>query len=165
MKASCSLLALCAVFVAPLRAGAAPDPVMVPIEHFSVGFNTNNVPLAMTAFVKTGIVILDEFAPHEWSGPNAVALWLKGLEVHDTKNGVTDGIVDLGKPLVETSDGIAGYVVAPAVYRYKQHGKPMREPATMTFALKNVGGAWLISARIRQMRLRNRCFRQAICYN
>jgi hypothetical protein len=145
MKSSSCLLALCVAFIAPLRAVAAPDPVMVPIEHFSVGFNTNNIPLAMSSFAKTGIVILDEVTPHVWSGPNAVAMWLKDLGAHDTKDGVTDGIVNLSKPLVETSNGTTGYVVAPAEYRYEQRGKAMRETATMTFALKNVGGTWLIS--------------------
>jgi hypothetical protein len=145
VKASILALALYATFGLPLSAGAASDPVMAPIEHFSVGFNTNNIPLAMTAFAKTGMVILDEVPPHSWSGPNAVATWLKDLGAHDAKDGVTDGIVNLSKPLVETTNGTTGYVVAPAVYIYKQRGKVMHETATMTFSLKNVGGAWLIS--------------------
>ena len=63
----------------------------------------------------------------------------------DTKDGVTDSRVEVGKPLVETSNATTGYVVASVEYLYKQRGKAMHEPATMTFALKKVGGAWFIS--------------------
>jgi hypothetical protein len=145
MKFSSFALALGAAFITPLAGGATTDPVMVPIKHFDDGFNTNNMPLAMSAFVKSGIVILDEVPPHEWSGPNAVNTWLKDLGARNSKDAITDESVVFGKPLVESSNGTTGYVVSKVEYLYKEHGKPMHEPATMTFALKKVGGAWLIS--------------------
>jgi hypothetical protein len=129
----------------PLPAGAAADPVMLPIRNFADGFNTGNDALAQSAFVKTGIVILDEVPPHVWSGPGALAAWIKDLGARDSKDGVTDGGVKVGKPIVEMSNGTTGYVVTPTEYRYKQHGKAMREPATMTFALKKIAGAWFIA--------------------
>lgn len=129
----------------PSFAGAAGDPVMKPILNFSIGFNTNNIALAKSAFVKTGIVILDEIAPHVWTGRDAVDQWLKDLDIRATKDGITDSSVKFGKTLVETSNGTTAYVVASVEYFYKQHGTPMHEPATITFALKKVGGAYLIS--------------------
>jgi hypothetical protein len=114
---------------------------MLPIRHFSEGFNTGNVAMAKSAFLKTGIVILDEVPPHVWSGAGAVDMWLKDLVSRDTKDGVTDSRVEVGKPLVETSNATTGYVVASVEYLYKQRGKAIHEPATMTFAQKKVGGA------------------------
>ncbi len=53
-------------------------------------------------------------------------------------NGDTDEAVKIGRPLVQISNGSTGYVVAPVIYYYKQRGKAMHEPATITFALKRV---------------------------
>jgi hypothetical protein len=145
VKSFVGALVLGAALAAPLSASGAVDPVMLPIRNFDNGFNTGNDALSMSAFLKSGTVILDEVPPHVWSGPNAIAAWIKDLTAHDTKNGVTDESVTMRAPQVETSNGASAYVVSPVMYHYKQHGKPMHEPATMTFALKKVGSAWFIA--------------------
>jgi hypothetical protein len=62
------------------------------------------------------------------------------------KNGITDGLVTLGKVRhVDVSNGLA-YVVVPADYEYKMHGKPVRESGSMlTVALRKGAGGWRIS--------------------
>ena len=90
--------------------------------------------------------ILDEFPPHEWHGAGACATWLNDFDADAKKNGVTDGVVTLGKPShVDVSSDYA-YVVIPADYRFKQKGKPASEIGSIiTLSLKRSATGWRIT--------------------
>lgn len=128
-------------------AGAqTPDPqLMAPVQKFLEAFNKGDVAGAAAAhLVDEDLVIIDEVAPHLWRGPQAFQTWGADLAAHDKKLGMTDQKVTIGKPAVAEATGEFAYVVVPATYTFKQAGKPMREPAHMTFALKKTAGGWLI---------------------
>lgn len=129
----------------PAGAAAADDQLMAPVHQFIDGFNKGDNKAAKASFVTTGLAIIDDVPPHVWTGTNALEAWIKALTAADRKEGNTDQSVTVGKPTREISDGARGYLVLPAVYRYKQHGKVLHEPAQMTFALQKVAGSWLIT--------------------
>ena len=135
-----------ALFATPAGAATNADPLMQPVHQFIDGFNKGNDKAVKAAFVTTGLAIIDEVPPHVWTGRNALAAWIKDLAATDKKEGNTaPQSVTLGTPTREISAGTRGYVVVPAVYRFKRHGVSMREPAQMTFSLQKVSGAWLIT--------------------
>jgi hypothetical protein len=134
-----------ALFVAPAGAATGPDPLMSPVHQFIDGFNKGNDKAVKASFVTTGLAIIDEVPPHVWTGPNALAAWIKDLAATDRKEGNTDQSVTLGTPTREIAAGTRGYVVVPAVYHFKRHSVVMREPAQMTFSLQKVSGTWLIT--------------------
>ena len=73
--------------------------------------------------------IIDEFPPYEWHGAGACAAWAKDFDGDAKKNGITDGVVTLGKPRHLDVTGDRAYVVAPVSYAYKVKGKPTKETA------------------------------------
>jgi hypothetical protein len=140
------LFALVAPFAFVAPAVAAPsDPLMVPIHQFVDGFNDGNVKNALAAFAAAGVAIIDDVSPHVWTGPKAMATWVKDLTAAESKAGITGGTVTLGNPTRELSEGARAYVVVPSIYHFSQHGKPLHEAAHVAFALQKVAGTWLIA--------------------
>ena len=137
-----TLLALIAcVLLVPAAMAAGPGDVTAPIKQFIDGFNTGDVKTAYAAYAPGTITIIDEFAPHRWVGPNAAHEWAADYDKHAAATGVTDGLVKYDAPTRSVIDGDTAYVIIPALYTYKEHGKPMAEEGQMTFVLHADG--WL----------------------
>ncbi len=93
------------------------------------------------------VSILDEFPPHEWDGRTACADWWKALNAYDEKEGITDGVAALGTAWTVDVTGDRAYLVTPATYDYKQHGKAVKESnAVFTAALRRTAAGWRITA-------------------
>lgn len=90
--------------------------------------------------------IVDEFAPHSWSGPGSPKRWLDAYGKDSQANGVTSPRVDYGKPLQAVSDGKSAYVVLPTTYRFTRKGIRMAEPSSMTFVMSHDAGTWKITS-------------------
>jgi hypothetical protein len=132
------------IFCAPAVIPATGDDPAAPIRQFIDGFNSGNVESAFAAYATGPITIVDEFAPHLWTGPNAAHEWADAYDKHAQATGVTDGKVTYGKPtrIEEVAD--AAYVVLPTVYLYKERGKPLKEEGQITVVLNRESGAWKI---------------------
>jgi hypothetical protein len=130
-----------AVVMAPVAASkaAASDKtdVMVPVHQFVDGFNKGDAQTALAACASPASII-DEFPPHEWHGATACADWANDFAADNKKNGITDAIVTLGKPRHVDLTGDRAYVVVPATYTYKQHGKRRTESGSIL----TTGWAW-----------------------
>ena len=140
------LFAMLAIsLIAPAMAIAAgPDDPVAPVRQFIDGFNTGNVQSAFAAYATGSITIVDEFAPHLWTGPDAAHEWSDAYDKHARAAGVTEGSVTYGKPTRVELAGDFAYVILPTVYLYKEHGKPMREEGQMTAVLNREAGEWKI---------------------
>jgi hypothetical protein len=139
-----ALLAL--VLCAPAMVPATGDDPAAPIRQFIDGFNSGDVQSAYAAYASGQITIVDEFAPHIWTGPNAAHDWADAYDKHAKATGVTDGKVTYGKPTRIEQVADAAYVVIPTVYLYKENGKPTKEEGQMTAVLNRESGAWKIRA-------------------
>jgi hypothetical protein len=119
--------------------------VMKPINQFVNGFNKGDTASAMAA-CSEATAIIDEFAPHSWSGSGACQQWADDFDANSKKSGITNGKVILGKPTHVDITGDHAYVVIPSNYTFKQKGKAMAEPGSIfTFALHKGGGGWMIT--------------------
>jgi ketosteroid isomerase-like protein len=140
-----TLVALLAVVLCAFTAAPANrDDVSAPVRQFIDGFNTGNVQAAFAAYANGTITIVDEFAPHIWSGPDAAHQWADAYGKHAEATGVTDGKVTYGQPTRAEIEGDVAYVVMPTVYLYKEHGKPLREEGEITVVLNREAGNWKI---------------------
>jgi len=137
-----ALLAL--VLFLPSALAASGDDVSAPVRQFIDGFNTGNVQAAFAAYATGAITIVDEFAPHISTGPDAAHQWADAYDKHAQTTGVTDGKVTYGKPTRTEVDGDVAYVIMPTVYLYKEHGKPVQEEGQMTVVLNHEVGGWKI---------------------
>ena len=124
---------------------ATPADVTTPIHQFIDGFNTGDTKTAYAAYSSGDIAIVDEFAPHRWTGPHAAQDWAADYDKHAQATGVTDGSVQYGPPSRTEIEGDAAYVIIPTIYNYKEHGHPTTEEGQMTFVLHLEENAWKIS--------------------
>jgi ketosteroid isomerase-like protein len=137
-----ALLAL--VLCASPAVFASQDDVTAPLRQFIDGFNTGDVQSAFAQYASGAVTIVDEFAPHIWTGPDAAHQWADAYDKHARATGVTDGKVTYGKATRTEVDGNVAYVIMPTVYVYKERGKPLREEGQMTVVLNHEAGGWKI---------------------
>ena len=141
------LVVLAAVILAAApNALAQQKDVMAPVHQFVDGFNKGDTKSALAACADETSII-DEFPPHEWHGAGACAKWADDYDANAKKDGITDGMVILGKPRHVDVTGDLAYVVVPANYRFKQKGKPVSEIGSMlTIALQKGPAGWRMTA-------------------
>ena len=144
MKRITALLALAGALLAP-GASAATDSPTTPVRAFIAAFDKGDAAAARATHESGDVTIMDEVPPHIWQGAHAFDQWLTSLAAYDKAHGRTGGNVALSAPRVVTVEGNRGYVVAPAVYTFAANGRPMREPATMTFAVHRGAAGWKIA--------------------
>ena len=138
-----------ALAVAPVAVSAAAasekTDVMAVVHQFMDGLNKGDTQSALTACASPASII-DEFPPHEWQGATACADWANDFAADSKKNGITDPIVKLGTPKHVDITGDRAYVVVPATYTFKQHGKRATESGSLlTVALQKGAAGWRIT--------------------
>jgi hypothetical protein len=132
-------LLVCAV--AGFASASPASDAMATVTRFVDDFNTNNGPGAL-AQCASRTAIIDEFPPHTWQ---SCAAWASAEDAYDKAQGVTDTIVTLGTPWHVAVTGNVAYVVVPAVYTFKQRGKPMTENGSVfTLVLEKMTAGWRI---------------------
>ena len=141
-RISTVLLALS--IVAPVSFASDRSDVVDAVHRYVDNLNPDRLQTAL-AMCDAEVSIVDEFPPHEWHGPTACADWWKGLLAYDDQNGITDGDAPLGTPQTVDVDGDRAYFVAPMTYKYKQHGKPVKETAAFAVALRRTQAGWRIT--------------------
>lgn len=119
--------------------------VVAAVHRFFDNLDEKKLQTALAA-CDSPVSIVDEFPPHEWHGPTACADWWKGFVAYNEKSGITDGVATLGTAWTVDVTGDRAYFVAPAVYTYQQHAKPVKEAhAVFTVALRRTDAGWRIT--------------------
>jgi hypothetical protein len=139
MKSLPLMFALCV----PATVFAQTD-VASPVKQFVEDFNRGDSKAAFALYSKGSVSIIDEFAPNIWQGPKALQMWAADYDKHAAATGVTEGKVEVGAATRIEKTATSAYVVMPAVYLYKEHGKPVREEAQIASVLHKEGGVWKI---------------------
>lgn len=115
--------------------------MMAPINAIMAAATTNNLATMKKSYTSSPVII-DEFAPYRWSGPNAVATWfadfgawltmVKGTQMHGTFAG--PGYWDATKDRAE--------IIMPTTFTFLIAGKAAAESGLWTFVLVKNGGSW-----------------------
>ena len=126
-------------------ASAASAELEAPIRQFIDAFNKGDGKAAGATHLAAGVSIIDEVPPYIWQGPTAFDTWVADLMKNDAAAGITEEKVTLGAVTREVASPQTAYLIVAATYTFKQRGAPMREPAQMTFALKNTAEGWKIA--------------------
>jgi ketosteroid isomerase-like protein len=128
---------------APAAASDATD-IAAAVNGYNDTLNKNDFPGA-AAYYTASPSIIDEFAPHVWSGASAFMQWGSDYGVYARAEMMTEPFVVLAKPTHVTVEGERGYAVFPANFKFKRAGKPAHELGTMTFAMQKLDGKWKIA--------------------
>jgi endonuclease YncB( thermonuclease family) len=129
----------------PAVAAAAPEGPMGAIHAFIDAFNHGDIATAQAAN-DPDVGIIDEFAPHEWHGPGSFQAWVGDLGKFAKANDQTDQKVTVGQTVRQVVDGDTAYIVVRVAYTYREHGKPIVEPAQMAAALRKETDGWKIAS-------------------
>jgi ketosteroid isomerase-like protein len=131
-------------FATSAMAGPAEEAaaaVTTWVDKFNAG-DTN----AFKAAHAPNAVIIDEFGPYLWSGPNAPQQWLDDYGKDAATHGITGGRLDYAAPTRAQSNGNMAYVVLPTIYRFQQAGKMKSAAGNMTFVMTKAGHDWKIAS-------------------
>jgi len=139
------IVLLVSMLIVPALTATAAD-VTAPIHQFIDSFNKGDANSAFATYASGDIMIVDEFAPFSWSGPNAPRAWAADLEKEMKGEGSTEGQVKYGAPTRTEIMGDRAYVILPTSFVYRLKSKPMVEKGQMTFVLSSQGGDWKIAA-------------------
>jgi hypothetical protein len=120
--------------------------LVAPIHQFIDAFDKGDLKTAAAANDPAGVVIVDEVSPHLWTGPQAFESWAGDLMADGKAHGLSEERVDLSAATRADVDVDRAYVVAPAVFSFRQAGAATREVAQMTFVLRHGTDGWKILA-------------------
>jgi len=131
-------------FARPSFASDASD-VMAVVKAYLADMNKGDVT-NFTKLCAPQAIILDDFPPHVWQGANACTEWLNALVAYDAKIGIEPEQLTMGAPRRLSVDGDHAYVVLPAGYKYKLHGKLINETHSVwTIALQKTADGWRVT--------------------
>ena len=131
-------------WTSPARAGPAEDATAA-VTGLLDKFNGGDIK-AFAAAHREGALIIDEFAPYQWSGAGSIKQWGADYTRDAEARGIKAGRIDYAKPIQASSDGTAAYIVLPTTYRFEQKGKKMAGKGSMTFVMAKVGSEWKIAS-------------------
>jgi SnoaL-like domain len=121
------------------------DP-MSAVHQYIDSFNRGDAKGMAAIFAVPGF-ILDGMAPHVWQGPTAAQDWYRDVLIEIEQHGVSDLCITAGEPLHNNITGDSAYVVVPATFEYKVHGKEVTQTsAVFTVALRELAEGWRIAA-------------------
>jgi hypothetical protein len=129
------------VFATGVQSRAQSTPVETA-RMFLAAFNSGDNAKLATLGSSEQLVIVDEFAPHLWTGKSSFATWIADYDKDAKAKGITDPLVTMDAPLVNTISGDRAYLVCPMTYTYKLKSVAMREPARMAMVLHKEGAVW-----------------------
>lgn len=132
-----------------LASGAAAQQSNEPfaaVQRFIDSYNKGD-DKAVIATCADQASVIDEFPPYEWHGAGACAAWVASYAKDAAMNGISDGVVTLGKPRHVDVTGDRAYIVVPADYAYKHKAAPIKETgSTLSVVLQKGAGGWKMIA-------------------
>ena len=146
MRSRLFAVAAAALVMAGAGGAAAADnsALMATINGFDNAFNTGK---PIDAYLAPGSQsVIDDFAPHHWSGPGAIKAWGADFAAYAKRSGLTEGVVKVRAPSHVQQDAAHAYVVVPATFTFKLKGAPQHEDGAMTVALDRYRSGWKIAA-------------------
>jgi ketosteroid isomerase-like protein len=141
LTGSCLLAAFMAL---PAFAASGAD-VSAAVRAFADAFHKGDMKAVKEMHISTPTII-DEMAPHYWSGPGAFDSWAVDLGKFETAQGISAGQVTIGMPVTQVVSGDHAYVVAPSSYSFQQKGAAMREAAQITIVMDKAAAGWKVAS-------------------
>ena len=142
MRKSTIFFALSMMAASPAVAGPAEDATAV-VTSVLDRFNAGDIDAFFKAH-QPGALIVDEFTPYVWGGPNSAQRWASDYSKDSEAKGISGGRVDYARPIQASTNGTSAYIVLPTTYRFTQRAKKMAAKGSMTFVMTRVSAEWKI---------------------
>jgi hypothetical protein len=121
---------------------ASPNAAqMVPVQKIA-RFIATGEDACLTAFAQRDVVILENFAPYLFAGPNPVASWAQGMRAHtSTLSGLRHRF---GQAQDFSDDGQVAFFSLPTHWSGISNGQPFQEDGGWSFVIIRQGDAWKV---------------------
>ena len=122
-----------------------PDPAMLAAAERVANFiETGDASLLERTFAVGDVTIIENFPPHVFVGPDAVATWSRAMREH--LQGNTGLRHEFGRPQDFSRTGDDVFFSLPTTWRgFDDHGKVrFVEHGGWAFVLRRQGGAWRV---------------------
>lgn len=145
MRFSHALAALIvsAALWAPAGATSVNGAVQAPIAGAIAAANADNLA-ALNSYFARNAVVVDEFAPFVWSGPDAARRWWAAMDSTNAAEHVSAMHVQMQEITRANITRSGAYVVVRLGITWRDHGKPWRETGLWALTLHPSANAWKI---------------------
>jgi hypothetical protein len=126
-----------------VTAKAAPDAVMMLPVRALVEFMATLDDALLADVFAADTVIVENFAPYVFRGPDATARWRAGFREHAAT--LAGLIVTFGTAQDFSVDGDTAYFVLPTTWTGRTREKPFREEGGWAFVLERRGEGWRVA--------------------
>ncbi|HXQ10284.1 MAG TPA: nuclear transport factor 2 family protein [Caulobacteraceae bacterium] len=123
------------------------DDAMAAVQKYLASFNTGD-RAAAAALCAPDAIVIDDFPPYAWQGPNTCTTWWDALGGYNQAQGIglPSDVKQSGAAWQLSVTGDRAYIVLPVTYDYAQHGKAVVEAGSIwTIALEKTASGWLIA--------------------
>jgi len=122
----------------------APDAEMIAAAERLAQYLESGAKAAPDGIFADGAIIIENFAPFVFAGPDAVACWAKEIRAH------LSGVTGLRHAFEEVHDfsrsGDEVYFAITTGWTGMSHGRPFHETGGWALVLTRVSGNWRIRA-------------------
>jgi hypothetical protein len=120
-----------------------PDAaMMVGPEGVARFIGTGEAAALEGVFADQGVTIIENFAPYVFAGPDAVALWRRGMRAH--LDGVSGLEHSFGPACDFSRSGPLAFFTLPTEWKGLAGGHRFREHGGWAFVLVDDGGRWRV---------------------
>ena len=119
-----------------------PDSEMLALVAKIVRFIATGDDAMLDAFAGNGVVILENFAPHLFSGPDAVSQWAKGMREHAAT--LANLRPSFGPAQDFACDDARAFFSLPTHWQGTSNGRPFQEDGGWSFMLVREDGRWRV---------------------
>jgi hypothetical protein len=118
--------------------------MLAAAERLARFLETRDEALLTDAFARSGVVIVENFAPFVFEGPGAVAAWTAGMQAHLAG---LEGLRHAFGPAQDFKhDGDVAYFSLPTTWRGASRGQAFEETGGWSFVLAREAGEWRVRA-------------------
>ena len=121
-----------------------PDPAMLAPVEMIARFIATGDDACLDAFAAGDVVILENFSPHLFAGPQAVAQWAEGMREH--ARNLSELRHSFGPAQDFAGDGERAFFSLPTQWRGRSGGRPFLEDGGWSFLLVKQDGAWRVKS-------------------
>jgi hypothetical protein len=119
-----------------------PDAAMLAAVEKIARFIATGDEACLSAFAERDVVILENFAPHLFFGPDAVERWAKGMREHAAT--LANLRHSFGAAQDFICDGAQAFFSLPTHWQGTTKGRPFQEDGGWSFLLAKEAGGWRV---------------------
>lgn len=121
-----------------------PPAMMVPVRAITDFMRTLDARDLAGVFADD-VVIVENFAPFVFRGPDAVAAWRSGFAGHARDGGLADLVIRFGRAQDFSQDGDRAFFTLPAKWTGTSQGRGFDEDGGWAFVLDRQGARWRVA--------------------